>query len=498
MYLRKKLRVVGIIMLITLLFSSCGSNNDVEELPFIPLETTDNAIFSEYRVFISDTASSGLADKANELCQRIEAQTGVKTVLFRDNDYVKKEDNVWNIYVGNVKFSESRQKLSDMRSDDHTCRSTSNATIIGGKSDKATLSAIERFMSDILPVSDSKRLIPDGGGFDCIGNYATERIYIGELPISNFKIAVYDADDVATVACAYKLRDKISNSFGYWLDISLGSPQIEGYGIYLEGNSRECKNGRAELSFLGKDVVLKASDEKGLEILLDKFVQLLIADGTEGVLNPYIPQSLYVPYYDSECKIASMCPYSIFPLDTVNKINTVKNTVDKYSPDMLFCGALDCTDRQNLNETLSSYDQYATDGGGTFGVSSVIAQRLLSDSREGILVELFYVDKNGFEFIYVNVSGSTQTAMDIDISELMVDADVTPFPVVAVVHTYNSAQVTLSQGDVTYFGEVINNDMLIYGDNYSYTCYADMSRLSVSASGENSTCGYKQITISTP
>ena len=55
MYLRRIIRTFGILMLTVLLLNSCGSKN-VDELPFVPLDTSTDDMMTEYRVIISRAA----------------------------------------------------------------------------------------------------------------------------------------------------------------------------------------------------------------------------------------------------------------------------------------------------------------------------------------------------------------------------------------------------------------------------------------------------------
>ncbi|MBQ8850012.1 MAG: hypothetical protein IJ011_06770 [Clostridia bacterium] len=488
-------RIVSVMTLAVLLFTSCASNNVEQEYPFISLGTEENEVITEYRIVIPSSASAKLSDAARLLCEAIETETGVTSELYYDSENVENTEGAWTVYVGEVNSTDASKHIRFMRSKDYTCRSYGNFTVICGANDSATLTAIERFKTEILPVSDEKRLIPDGGGFDYEGSYPAESLSIGEADISDYAIFAYRNDDADALSCAYELRDNISEAFGYWLDVHIGSPSDEQRYIYIEINGKDCMSGRAELEFTGKSVILKAPDAYGIKTVTERFFELLCADGKEGTLSPKLPSSLFIPYHSTETQIGSFSLFDILPFDALSEITALCGAIGEYSPDMFMCGALEDTDAQNLREAVSSYSALTDNGGAAFSKPDVILERRSSKNIGGLLAESFYVKDGELEFIFVYICGSETADTQIDISELVGD---TPYPVVAAVHTYNCGSVSLTRGGSPYFCKAIEKENLLYGNRYSYSCYADLDRLSVIESGQRDSCGYRQITVAVP
>ena len=494
MGIRSNIRFLGILMLTAVFLCSCNSDG-VVDMPFIPAEQEQKGNVVEYRIILSDSAGSELSEKAQILRNGIEEQTGVRSTVFSDGELLKRIDGTWEIYLGNIDRAEAKQKLSNMRSNDYTCRSENGVTVMGGRSEKATVRAIERFMKEILPVSNSKGLIPEGGGFDFFDEYATDALRIGETNISDFKISVYDYSDAEAVSTAISLSNYISETFGYCIDISDNTPSADENIIYLEIDSENCQSGRAEVGYSGKDILLKAPDAYGLKVLVNRFLKLLSSDGISGVLNPHIPSVLYVPYENNDLKIGTLMPENILPLDTVAKIKDLSDLLHGYAPDMVHCGRVDGDWAENLREAFYEYESIGQNGGAAFIGSDVNAERILSYDKDGLLCEAFYIRQGELELLLLNISGSVEAQTEVDISELLPDDEYTVIPVVVVACLYNSAKLTLTYDDMPYFDPVINapEDS---ADRISYSCYADLSRLSVTESGSDDKFGYKQITVS--
>ena len=295
----KIIRTVGIMLFSVLFLISCSSKN-VEELPFISLGSDDKTLITEYRIVASRASSGQLLSYAERLCEELGDKTGVSSKLSYDDEYFPVSDGTWIVYIGNVDVTIVKDHLRLMRSDDYTCRSFDRVTVIGGRNDSSTVIAIERFIEEILPVSNEYRPIPEGGGFDHFGSYDAERLSVGGTSISEFEISVTSVDDVEAVALAYELRNELSDTFGYWLDVRTGKRSETGRGIYI-GTDKTCADGRGELSFSGNDIFLEAVDKAGLEKLTDVFLQLLKSDGDTGILEPIIPEHIYVPHGYAWC-----------------------------------------------------------------------------------------------------------------------------------------------------------------------------------------------------
>ena len=127
-------RIAALLSSALLLLTGCSAAVN-EELPFIPLGEEVEQV-SEYRVIISRSASGEVIDKAEALCDGIEAQTGVATLMFYDDETLLYREDSCEIIIGETSRTVSRVLLRGMRRDDYICATEGTRTVIGGRSDK--------------------------------------------------------------------------------------------------------------------------------------------------------------------------------------------------------------------------------------------------------------------------------------------------------------------------------------------------------------------------
>ena len=477
-------------MLALLFLNSCVSNND-EKLPFVTLDGAENMLISEYRIVVSRLSSGEVIEAVRGLCADIEEHTGVASVLSYDDELSYISDGTWVIYVGNVDVLLVRDLIGNMRTDDYMCRSYDKETVIGGRSDSATLQAILRFTKEILPVSDNRHLIPTGGGFEHRGVYSIEKLYIGNASVRDFEIVTDSLFDTEAINTAYSLRRKISDSFGYWLNVRIGSRSETGRGIYVTRDEK-CENGRAELSCSENGVILRAKDGQGLEKISDTFMDLLMSDADTDIQNPHIPDSLYVPYGETKCALA-LSLFSYLPIYGSMEENTLfKDTVYRYSPDVLLGGGVIKENGNIISNLLDSYRCLVQDGGIALSSEKASVEKQKTELRDGVMCEVYCVKSGTLEFLLVYISGRAEEPIDLELEALVGN---TPIPVIAVSYTEKGEGVTVTSSEQQYFEKVIDVACGSYKNAFSFVCYTDVSRLLVTDSGECDIYGIKRLTV---
>ena len=487
-------RIFCALALVSLFITSCASDNN-DEFPFITIEgeeTEHTHEHTEYIIVISASASGEISQKARLLANKINERTGAAVSLAHDDRQISPSDGTHLIYIGNVDALAVTKKISQMRSLDYTCRAFENYTIIGGKGDGATLTAIDRFVNEILPLSTEQRLIPEGGGFDFAGKYEVESLFIDGVSLGDFSISVDSVSDTAAVDVAYSLRDKISEDYGYWIDIRIGSiKSTENYIRVL--TDLNCRSGRGVLERNEKIITLKAADRTGLSRVADNFIKQLSSAGVSGNLNPSIPKNLYIPYGNTECTVAATVMELLPALSSPLAATSIKNSIEVFSPDMILFGETDDKVRQILSDSLNSYTDLGSSGGRVFGVRDMTATRLAGTVVSGAMCDAFLIRYGELEFVLIYVSGGTGGEATIDIEHLLGE---NPLPVVALSYTQPSTRVTFRGG--SYFECITKQEGTLYGKGTRYSCYADVSRLSVVVDSWANSYGFNAITVSIP
>ena len=491
----KFVRSLVAFILLALIITSCSANNG-EEFPFVMVgsdtEAETGAYSLKYKVVVSASASGEILDNARDLAVQIGNATGAETTLVNDSAVGVIYENTHLVCVGYVDIRTVRERLSPLRTLDYICRTYGNVTVIGGRSDAATLTAVGRFINEILPVSDTQRLIPDGGGFEFIGEYSVDSLCVDGTDIRDYCLVVEHSYDSAAVDIAYSLSEKIAESFGFCLDIHMGSrPDDEKY-IYVLTDG-QCKHGRGVIERTERGIILRAADATGLWRVSDRFIGLLTSCGEAGSLSVNIPNTLYVPYGNTECTLAVTLFNALPDAPSPSFYTSLNKSVLGYSPDMLFCGALSDTERIALEEQLSGYVAESSDMGSSFAKNNIKVSKVASYTEAGLLCEAYNVECGELEFVLIYVSGSASDEIVINTDSLIGE---TSLPVIAM--SYTTEEMTVSFEGRDFIEKVAHQSGEIYGKAVTYSCYADMRDLLVVEDEWVNDYGFCAVKVSLP
>ena len=364
------IRTACVLLLSVLLLNSCVSKK-VEDFPFVPLDTVDlSDKISEYRIIISDTASNELTGAAETLRDRLQEKTSVPVTVLLDSDELVYKTAVWNIYVGNTCSNASQQALRDMRVNDYTCRSFDGYSVIGGRSDGASIAAIERYISELLPLADHFQFIPEGGGFDFVGDYAVSEVTLLGLDISQFEIS-YDENSPLSANIAHTLRDSIAERTGYYL----GTVSGDGTKPYISlriGNGYG--EGKAYIFSSADGIQIQAHSATGLRVAAEKLLDIICPEGSFGALSPTVPTELSISYSEPICRLASLSLYGLLPIDAASEITDICSAVKGSDPELFLCGNIGKDDRKRIDDNLSDYRELGNaDSSAVFGSSEASA-----------------------------------------------------------------------------------------------------------------------------
>lgn len=505
------LRCMCILLFTAIFFISCSADGGAE-FPFVTVGgsgSADESGYSEYNVVVSRSASGDLMSSARTLCEKIKEGTGVNTVLCYDDELSKTNDSEWNIYIGNVDVKGVKEALRSMRSNDYICRSFDDKTVIGGRNDVATVTAIDRFIKEILPASDSTRLIPDGGGFEYRGVYAVSGLYAGDVFIGDFDIIVEDGRDLSALQSAYFLRNEISESFGYWLDIKSKKDSELGKNICIY-TDKKCEKGIAELECVENSITLKAADGAGHLAVADEFLKLLGSAGSEGELHVELPRDLYVNYEDGGSNQENsknedtdrenpMCMISVAALDlftdigSVGTLTGIRGAVRGYESDIALLGSVSEENVIKLNENLKPLEKISDGNECVYVRDGVICAELPESDALAVNNSIYKIRCDGVDFLLVYLSGSVKENTVIDIESLIGDTDL---PVVVISYTRNNGKIMETVSRNEGFDTVAEEQTNINGVTVSYKCCADTDRLKVEAVEYENYFGFRGVSVS--
>lgn len=272
-YFKSFVCLVVAFCLCTVFISCSGNSNNLSDV-FSQLaihegETdgeTETPAFAEHiYVIIPNNCSGELSLKARELTDKIKEKTGLLTSLKYDNELTVAPKNSCEILIGSTNRLASANALDVLRKDEYLCHWDDGAIVICGRSDASTLTAIEKFIKEILPFSSEYSLMQNDMSFEFVCEYEVDSIVINGYDLYDYVLTYPESNKCGEKEIAFMIRDYINSQSGYFLDV-------------ISDGELTAKSGRViSLSGKGKANTL-ASVERGLSLVAtDSYSLSLVA-----------------------------------------------------------------------------------------------------------------------------------------------------------------------------------------------------------------------------
>jgi hypothetical protein len=287
-----------------------------------------------YRVVVANGCSDGVLDAAKRLAEEIYAKTGVECVIELDTANVSEKEKSVNVLLGHTNRSASSVTLSKLKAQDYVCKLVGSDVVIGGGNDTATLTAVERFIGEILPNANSVTLNV-GIGFEYYGTYE-----LGEVRLCGEDIRAYSltATDDETYRMAANFRDAFAKSSGIYLDINTDRKALSDRKELIFKVDATVKN--AEISRIGEDVLLVGSDAYSLSVAVGRFFDMLNDADENGTVSLEISDKLELTYDECKIRVASVVIDAYDGSIGGSKINDLKNALDNAKCEALLLGEM--------------------------------------------------------------------------------------------------------------------------------------------------------------
>lgn len=445
----KTIRTAALLMSAVLLLAGCSSTDG--ELPFISLGD-DTERVSEYRVIISREASGAVIDRARSFCSQIKEQTGVEALLFYDDESLIYKENSHEIVVGRTSRTVSRVLLKGLRRDDYICAAEGARTVIGGRSDSATVAAIDRFCSEILPAASAERLMHEGGGFSHTGSYPVDKISVFDVELSEYTIEVPSSNDTDALNAAYSLRRLISDKTGYVLDIAVGLEAGRKISLCTVSDGIP-ENAYIEKTEMG--LLLTAREERGLRYISEHLCDLLCS----GEAAP-LPEKLRLSYGDASLRIGSADFSSMLPFQNIQNVSHTTGVIKSGTSELAFCGIMSDLDRERFLAAMSG--SALIEGSKTVILSADGQPATVSPiehrSENGLTVEIFKIETARIKILLTYVCGNAIADTEISFKSAEGYAPVT------LVHTGGSAVEIVDEGGQALIPSATLDRLICYTD----------------------------------
>ncbi len=338
----RTLALIFSLLLCVFAFAGCKMSDDKAALELLQAMKDQAAQQSaqpqaeKYLVIVPASSTSELSLLARDLASEIEKKTGVECGYEYDNVDVEAEKGRLDILLGNTNRRISAEALNKFKNDDYICKLVGGALVIGGVSDSATVVAVERFISEILPSATSLALMPESGGFEYHGEYMLKDMLLCGFDIRDYTIVF---SDIETQSVATSLRALIAEQSGIYIALRAGNATSSGLKEILLDIDDTATSARA--CRVGEDIHLIGKDTYSLTVAVSSFYNMLLASETDGSVSLDISDKLEFSYLSQNISVMSTVSDVPYKQSSVTDIASLANSINYSSSEVVLLGAID-------------------------------------------------------------------------------------------------------------------------------------------------------------
>ena len=240
-------------------------------------------------IVISENCSGDLSESARRLAERIIQKTQVDAVVKYDNEDIQKYSKDLWILLGNTDHSVSQEAIKPLRYGDYICRWDRGHIVLGGRHDEATISAVDRFMEQVLHGASYTSLMGEDVGFDNIAKYDVGGLSLNGYDLYDFTLLYGDSAIERDIA--ETVRQYIVKKSGYLMNILPVAEDSDSLGKTVTF-SIDGVSGGSGISCVEKDVLVYGADKYGLSVSAAYFVDELFSSSGNGESGARLDGSL--------------------------------------------------------------------------------------------------------------------------------------------------------------------------------------------------------------
>lgn len=252
-------------------------------------------------VVIPELSSAELSSKAQKLVDEVADKTGLLTTLKYDNVHTSSPTGTCEILLGNTNRLESQNAIVLLKENDYICRWDTSKLVICGGSDGATVEAVQRFITEIVPTSTQYSLMGKNSGFEQIDGIVEDTASnedeatvldstINGYCINEFSI-VYDSNNrFGEKMMAEILRDVIKSRSGYLLDV-ISSEKITDKTVKMITLSVD-ERVTSGIENINGNIELKGANGYTLSIVVSEFIEDIDESTDNGVITLTIDKKI--------------------------------------------------------------------------------------------------------------------------------------------------------------------------------------------------------------
>lgn len=372
-----------LIFCFSLILCSCSNSNNkiTDHSAYIEGGTIeDDKMIEECNVVLPSDASPELIMGADRLALALADRFGIKSTVYYDSEPLPRFTNTRFIFLGNTSYDISKFKISRFKIDDYVCVSVENDIVLGGKSSSATVSAIERFISDVLPYFDIQGAISDELSFEYHGEYLYTNITVNGHSLDDYTIAYPSAADAKEKAIAYALRDRLAKLCGAYPDIVDSRYVASTDRTICVGSCFGDVPRDAQILSVGSNIILCGDSANLIAESAEHFVELCSADTSLEIIGQAKPESQM-----STLTLAAEFPVIIQGPENVADYSELFRKIKQNMPSVV---CFDIPGNAELLEIKKNLTEYSYAGHGLFILSDAYAEMSITDISGGVRADL--------------------------------------------------------------------------------------------------------------
>lgn len=503
MTIGKFVRIIALCLLFELLcapLSSCAMPSE-DCPPDLLADHSDEINEIQYRVVISHKCSAQLLGAANELAVKLTEKTGVRCLVVYDTQKNGSEGNVTEVILGETNREEASSLLNHLKKDDYLCRVAEGSVVIGGKTDQATVAAIQRFCLELLPAATAELLLSEGGGFLYQASYPYSAVTLNGFDLNDYQIVYPNGASEGLIRLGNALRERIADKSGYVLKVSSQSEYGNvGKGIFLAEDGSDEAGVPAYLIPTAEGISLCGGDALGVSAAMREFFSILFAANEGGVCAAVLSATKACPYDRTVSRLASVISDHWLPNGSLLTVtNMLYSISSEYVPDAVLFGEMPKDQAQYIKDGLYGYEyleQPLTNDtvlpiGQKTSKLSALESQLNGEGTPVVSVCRVGSERDGF--LLVRLSGLVTKDSLIRLPRSMTESSL---PVVILAHVTEKGG-TLSLADLETNGicSMMSETYEVDGMRYTVSCYATENAFSIVWGTKNNTVGYREIVV---
>ena len=303
--MKRYLFLIIMLLLALCLLTSCASCKDdgldrFEQLIVSTSSPEDNGEAFASAIYVVIPRSSGfeLAARAQLLADAVAEKTGIATFLKYDSEQTV--EGTFEILVGYTSRLVTKENFYTLRDGDYICRYDRGYIILGGRTEKATIEAIDKFESDILPGASYAAIMSKDAHFEVYAEHGIDEFTLNGYPIYEYTVAYCEE--------SYEIAEVISKYVKKYSGYTLSGKQKATYDPQMS----RCiwlvldPTGDNAASIAARDgnIVLSAPDLCGLSLAAAAFTSQLGEELSNSSAHVQIEGNIVLSYATREVDIS--------------------------------------------------------------------------------------------------------------------------------------------------------------------------------------------------